>query len=145
MEPCVSCIFISPIVWTMCENLHYQSVYFKELHNQQEYYWPTIYRTEAAVVSTITSYFYYCYRPDRLSCLWAFPYDHFKIYMIAPIVWVELNSIQTNGVVSVVRLVLCNRLSSFPCDGFDHLNIALFETTGTIRTIWAIIGKPGLN
>ena len=22
----------------MCENLHYESVYFKELHNQQEYY-----------------------------------------------------------------------------------------------------------
>ena len=46
---------ISPIVWNMCENLHYESVYFKELHNQQEYYWPTICRTGAAVVSTITS------------------------------------------------------------------------------------------
>ena len=22
----------------MCENLHYESVYFKELHNQQEYF-----------------------------------------------------------------------------------------------------------
>ena len=31
-------VFISPIVWNMCENLHYESVYFKELHNQQEYY-----------------------------------------------------------------------------------------------------------
>ena len=40
----------------MCENLHYDSVYFKELHNQQEYYWPTIYRTGAAVVSAITSW-----------------------------------------------------------------------------------------
>ena len=40
----------------MCENLHYESVYFKELHNQQEYYWPTIYKTGAAVVSTITSF-----------------------------------------------------------------------------------------
>ena len=39
----------------VCENLHYESVYFKELHNQQEYYWPTIYRTGAAVVSAITS------------------------------------------------------------------------------------------
>ena len=39
----------------MCENLHYESVYFKELHNQQEYCWPTIYRTGEAVVSTITS------------------------------------------------------------------------------------------
>ena len=48
-------VFISPILWNMCENLHYESVYFKELHNQQEYYWPTIYRTGAAVVSTITS------------------------------------------------------------------------------------------
>ena len=39
----------------MCENLHYESVYFKELHNEQECYWPTIYRAGAAVVSTITS------------------------------------------------------------------------------------------
>ena len=31
-------VFISPIVWNMCENIHYESVYFKELHNQQEYY-----------------------------------------------------------------------------------------------------------
>ena len=29
-------VFISPIVWNTCENLHYQSVYFKELHNEQE-------------------------------------------------------------------------------------------------------------
>ena len=49
-------VFISPIVWNMCENLHYESVYFKDLHNQQECYWPTIYRTGAALVSTITSY-----------------------------------------------------------------------------------------
>ena len=39
----------------MCENLPYESVYFKELQNEQEYYWPTIYRAGAAVVSTITS------------------------------------------------------------------------------------------
>ena len=37
----------------MCENLLYESVYFKELHNEQEYYWPTIYRAGAAEVSTI--------------------------------------------------------------------------------------------
>ena len=49
-------VFISPIVWNMCENLHYESVYFKELHNDQEYYWPTIYWAGAAVVSTITSF-----------------------------------------------------------------------------------------
>ena len=29
--------------------------YISELHNVQEYYWPTIYRAGAAVVSTITS------------------------------------------------------------------------------------------
>ena len=28
------------VVWNMCESLHYESVYvyFKELHNDQEYY-----------------------------------------------------------------------------------------------------------
>ena len=46
---------LSPIVWNMCENLHYESVYFKKLYNDQEYYWPTIYRAGAAVLSTITS------------------------------------------------------------------------------------------
>ena len=48
-------LFISPVVKNMCENLHYESVYFRELHNEQEYFWPTIYRAGAAVVSTITS------------------------------------------------------------------------------------------
>ena len=39
----------------MCENLHYESVYLKELQDkEQEYYWPTIYWTGAAVVSAIT-------------------------------------------------------------------------------------------
>ena len=46
---------LSPIVWNMCENLHYESLYFKELHNNQEYYWPTICRAGTAVVSSITS------------------------------------------------------------------------------------------
>ena len=49
-------VFISPIVWNMCENLNYESVCFKELHKDQEYYWRTICRAGAAVVSTITSY-----------------------------------------------------------------------------------------
>ena len=31
-------VFISPIVWDMCEHLHYESAYFKELHKEQEYY-----------------------------------------------------------------------------------------------------------
>ena len=39
----------------MRENLHYESVYFKELHNDQECYWPTIYRAGVVVVSTITT------------------------------------------------------------------------------------------
>ena len=45
----------------MCENLHYELVYvyFKELHKDQEYYLSTIYRAVAAVVSAITSYYYY--------------------------------------------------------------------------------------
>ena len=34
---------LSPTVWNISENLHYKSVYFKELHNDQEYYWRTIY------------------------------------------------------------------------------------------------------
>ena len=56
MEPCVSCIN-SPIVWNMCEHLHYESVYYKELHNKREYHWPTTYgAVGAAVVSTIPSY-----------------------------------------------------------------------------------------
>ena len=29
---------LSPIVWNMRENLHYESVYFKELYNDQEFY-----------------------------------------------------------------------------------------------------------
>ena len=52
-------IFISPNVWNMSENLNYESVYFKELHKDQEYYRRTIYRAGAAVVSTITSYIPY--------------------------------------------------------------------------------------
>ena len=44
-------------------------------------------------------------RPDRLR---VFPSDRFKIYMIVPI---ELDSIQTIEVVSVVRVV-CDRLGS---------------------------------
>ena len=51
------------------------------------------------------------HRPDRLSRLRAFPYDRFKIYMIVPIVRIELNSIQAIEVVSVVRVV-CDRLGS---------------------------------
>ena len=31
-------VFITPFVGNMCENRRYESVYFKELHNQQKYY-----------------------------------------------------------------------------------------------------------
>ena len=48
---------------------------------------------------------------DRLSRLRAFPYDRFKIYVIVPIILIELNSIQAIEVVSVVR-VICDRLGS---------------------------------
>ena len=41
-------------------------------------------------------------RPDRLRML---PYDRFKFYAIAPIVRIELSSIQKIAVVLVVRIV----------------------------------------
>ena len=56
-------VFISPIVWNMCENLPYELVYFKELHNEQECYWARINRAGAAVVTTITSL-------DNLTSAW---------------------------------------------------------------------------
>ena len=44
----------------ICVNIFImKSVYFKELHNEQEYYSRTIYRAGAAVVSTITSDVFY--------------------------------------------------------------------------------------
>ena len=36
------------------DSFDHELVYFKELHNDQEYYWPTIYRGGGAVLSTIT-------------------------------------------------------------------------------------------
>ena len=51
------------------------------------------------------------YRPDCLSRLRAFPYDCFKVYMIVPIIRIELNSIQAIEVVSVIQVV-CDRLGS---------------------------------
>ena len=57
-------VFISPIVWNMCENLHYESIYFKELHRDEEYYWPRIYKAGVAVVSIITS-------DTNSICLWS--------------------------------------------------------------------------
>ena len=50
-------VFISPIVWNVCEHLHYESVYFKDGYTTSK---NTIDRqytdwAGAAVVSTITS------------------------------------------------------------------------------------------
>ena len=41
--------------WISACSLRYSIVYFKGLHNDQEYYWPTTHRAGATVVSTITS------------------------------------------------------------------------------------------
>ena len=62
-------------------------------------------------------------RSDRLSRLMrAFLYDRFKIYLIVPIVWIELNSIQAIEVVSDVWVVW-DRPGSVPIWSFrscDH-------------------------
>ena len=66
--------------------------------------------------------------------------DHFKIYTIVPIIWIELNSIQALEVISVIRVV-CDRLgniSIWSSRSSEHF----FEMNGTIRTI---IWKPGLK
>ena len=66
MEPCVSCIYLNycmEYVWKSSLWID-ESVYFKELHNEQGCYWPTICREGAAVVSTITS-LYYIYMFDE--------------------------------------------------------------------------------
>ena len=47
---------LSHLLYEICVNIFImKSVYFKELHNEQEYHCPTIYGAGAAVVSTITS------------------------------------------------------------------------------------------
>ena len=35
--------------------MEYVYIYFKELHNDQEYYWPKLYTAGEAVVSTVTN------------------------------------------------------------------------------------------
>ena len=79
MELCLAFpVFISPIVWNMCKTLPYESVYFKELHNEQGCYWPTIYRAGAAVVSTITGVNYITPFPRKVSLGRLWQYE--KIY-----------------------------------------------------------------
>ena len=47
---------LSHLLYGICVNIFImKSVYFKEPHNEREYYCPTIYRAGKAVVSTITS------------------------------------------------------------------------------------------
>ena len=51
-------LYLSHLLYGRCVKIFIMNRYIsKELHNQQEYYWRIIYRTEAAVVWTITSYF----------------------------------------------------------------------------------------
>ena len=40
MEPCVYLLYLSHLLYGnhLCKHLHYESVYFKELHMEQEYY-----------------------------------------------------------------------------------------------------------
>ena len=58
-------------------------------------------------------------RPDRLRM---FPYDRFKIYTIVSIVRIDLNSIHSIEVVSIVWIV-CDLRITFPYDRLDRLNI----------------------
>ena len=59
MEPCFSCLYLTYCIEYVWKS-SLSSVYFKEHneHNDQEYYWPTIYRAGTAVVSTITSFYH---------------------------------------------------------------------------------------
>ena len=50
-------LFYSNLLYEICVKIFImnQHNYSRELHNDQEYYWPAIYRVGAAVVSTNTS------------------------------------------------------------------------------------------
>ena len=50
----------------MSENRPYESIFFKELHNEQECYWSTIYRAGAAVVSTITRWYFAIFKRENV-------------------------------------------------------------------------------
>ena len=70
MGPFVSCIYLTyfmEYVWK--SSLWIGRVYFKKLPNEQEYYWSTINRAGAAVVSTITSSHYIGSFSWRLACV----------------------------------------------------------------------------
>ena len=59
MAPFVSCFYSHLLYRIICVKLFdHESLYFKELHNDQEYYWPTIYRVGGAVLSTTTSKYF---------------------------------------------------------------------------------------
>ena len=114
-------VFISPIVWNMCVNLHYESVYFKELHNEQKYNWPTIYRAGAAVVLTITS-INSRLRDDmgwvRARLWWPLPVSHSGGLVSPFLCWERLWEVIFN--VSSLLLIVClvltgNEKMFFPC------------------------------
>ena len=51
-------LYLSHLLYVICVKIFIMNrytLYFKELHKEREYYWPTIYRAGPAVVSTITS------------------------------------------------------------------------------------------
>ena len=54
MEPCVSCIYLTYCMEYVWKSSLWIGI-FQRATQLQEYYWPTIYRAAAAVVSTITS------------------------------------------------------------------------------------------
>ena len=54
MDPCVFCYYLAYCMER--ENLQYESIYFKELHNDREYYRPTIYSAGAAVIKNVNYY-----------------------------------------------------------------------------------------
>ena len=50
-------LYLSHLLYGICVNIFIMNRYISKsyIHNEQEYFWPTIYRAGAAVVSTITS------------------------------------------------------------------------------------------
>ena len=55
MEPCVSCIYLTYCMEYVWKSSLWIGIFQRatQFNNEQEYYWPTIYRAGAAVVSTV--------------------------------------------------------------------------------------------
>ena len=127
-------VFISPIEWNMCENLPYESVYFKELHNQQEYYWPTIYRTGAAVVSTITSYYHLFWKQAFLQNGSLFPFSPDPSCSIK---WRQVTLIVRSSLVLVFR-VLGKNCNLFWSSSF-YLSVLFFSISSQFKYFFAVL------